>query len=290
VILQAAPPPETIDVYLEPFLGGGAVYFGLQAAGHFRPAGRRAQPATVILGDADSDLIALYTAVRDDPDNLIRQTEDYIQAATHGPVGPRGYYEAERQRWNAGDRTPARHLYLRRAAWNGLWRTSQAGHLNTPWRRAPPAPVNDKQIYAAHRALNDPWVELVDWDFRAYDLAPELADPALRRRLFAYFDPPYLTGGFCAYTAAGWGEEDLRDLLTFTRTWHDDGAHVLLSHAWSPTYEALLAELWPCAATRTVMARRAINSDGAGRGPVREILAYGPRPVQSPRRSRRKAA
>jgi DNA adenine methylase len=46
--------------YFEPFLGGGAVFFALQ-------------PEKAILSDINDDLVSAFIAVRDDPEEVIRQ-------------------------------------------------------------------------------------------------------------------------------------------------------------------------------------------------------------------------
>ena len=54
--------PESFRTYYEPFLGGGAVFFELARRRAFKKA---------VLADANADLIACYTAVRDDVDGVL---------------------------------------------------------------------------------------------------------------------------------------------------------------------------------------------------------------------------
>ena len=51
-----------VERYIEPFLGGGAMFFGLRARGLRAPA---------ILADANPELMATFAAVRDDPEAVI---------------------------------------------------------------------------------------------------------------------------------------------------------------------------------------------------------------------------
>ena len=52
--------PERFKGYHEPFVGGGAVFFGLQ-------------PKKAVLSDINEELINVYTTIRDDVDGVIRQ-------------------------------------------------------------------------------------------------------------------------------------------------------------------------------------------------------------------------
>ena len=50
--------PKRITTYCEPFLGGGALLFSLQ-------------PQKAFVNDINSDLIQVYTTIKDDVENLI---------------------------------------------------------------------------------------------------------------------------------------------------------------------------------------------------------------------------
>ena len=59
-LLQAA--PAQIETYYEPFVGGGALFFALQAQGRFKRA---------VLSDSNEELINAYIQVRDHVEELI---------------------------------------------------------------------------------------------------------------------------------------------------------------------------------------------------------------------------
>lgn len=251
------PDPEAFDTYVEPFLGGGAVFYALWGEG-------RLDNKTVVLGDGDSDLIALYEAVRDDVIGLVREAGRLIQAAqkTKNPQKYYEYYEKQRALWNSSvrHRTPARHLFLRRACWNGLWQTTRDGEMTTPWRGEAPAPVDEAKLLRAMSALQG--VELLDWDFRRYEASDDFY---VGEKTLVYLDPPYLGD-------SGWSEADLRALLELCDTWTRRGAHVVLSHSKTETLDRLIDELWHRATVHIVEARRSINGDVGGRGPVQEVI------------------
>ena len=261
--------PQKFDTYVEPFIGGGAVFFALRNEG-------RLDGKTVILGDGDPDLIALYAAVRDDPTSLAREAGRLIDLMAK-TSDPQAFFEDQRKLWNAGKRTPGRHLFLRSACYNGIWRTNQDGEMNVPWKKATPKPPDLTQLRRAAESLKG--VELVDWDFRRYEENAEDDNEEgggcfVGEGTVVYLDPPYLTdGGWVGYLPAGWSEPDFVTLLHLCRIWSDRGAHVVLSHAGTPEALMLRAQHWPDAVLHKVLARRSVNSDGEGRGPVEEMVA-----------------
>jgi DNA adenine methylase len=260
-ILNLMPPD--FDVYIEPFVGGGAVYYALHDA-------ERLNGALVVLGDVSKDLIILYEAARDHPEELLRDV-DRITDTVH-PSSSAGYvasgemYYRQRELWNKGERTPARQLYLRANCFNGIWRENKKGEFNVPWRKELPHRVDDEKLQAASRALNNPKVELLDWDFRDY----EGGDVVIGEGTCVYLDSPYL-GGWSGYTAEGWTTQDMIDLVQLAALWSKRGARVVLSHVNTCEIRALL-EHWPGCIAYPIAARRSVNSDGSGRGPVQELL------------------
>lgn len=244
------------DLYCEPFLGGGAIFLALHEAG------RITEDTTVILGDANKDLIALWEAVRDNPAGTT-QAANRIAYRCNGLED----YRAQRQLWNEGDRTPARQLYLRANSFNGLWRENKQGAMNADWcKELPSRQVNRALIDASSLALRYPHAELLDWGFEQYEEL-DLGEGAL-----IYLDPPYL-GGWSDYTAGGWSEADFAKLCRMAARWTEHGAHVVLSHSDTPASREILQSDWPKAQLAQVYARRMINRDGGGRGPVAELLA-----------------
>jgi DNA adenine methylase len=86
-----------------------------------------------------------------------------------------------------------------------------------------------------------------------------------------YFDPPYIpltATSFVDYTADGFGYQEqvrLRDLAAKLKS---EGVHVMLSN--SDT--TLTRQLYAGFELHEVKARRSVNSNGAGRGRVGELI------------------
>lgn len=245
-------------IYVEPFVGSGAVFLYRRALGHVWDA---------ILGDANGKLIAFHRAVRDDPKGLL----DALHALP-GQTDWRDAYTEVRVAFNAGPHEgslhAARFLWLNRACFNGLYRENAAGEFNVPIGSykalsLPSAPhVLEVSLFLQPATL-------ICADFAA-TLA--WADAGAQ----VYCDPPYVpltpTANFTSYTADGFGAADQERLASAARETAARGARVVISNHDTPlTRETLYA---PAAGFTHELfeARRSISHDG-NRTPARELLA-----------------
>jgi DNA adenine methylase len=266
--------PEKIETYVEPFCGGGAVFFRL--AGE-QP--RRFDRA--ILADKNEHLIALYTAIQTRVDELIEALGKL--AKTHLALGPEEreahFYKIRNREVSASDLVArgARLLFLNKTCFNGLWRENAAGKNNVPFGRyAKPKILDVDALRAAHRALDGVKLKIADFG---------KVTEKLKRGDFVYFDPPYVpvskTANFTSYAKDGFGPDEqarLRDLL---KRLHARGVRAMLSNARTPETEALYRDFeW-----QPVPMARSINSDPNKRGDVEELVVF-----NHPREATRKAA
>ncbi len=100
--------------YIEPFLGGGAVFFSLK-------------PDVAILSDLNGDLIDVYTVIKDSPDDL--RSAMLIHQENHSR---QYYYQVRANVPEDKLLRAARFLYLNRTCWNGLYRVNLKGEFNVP--------------------------------------------------------------------------------------------------------------------------------------------------------------
>jgi DNA adenine methylase len=256
-------PSDEYHTYVEPFLGGGAAFWRLQEAGHLADK-------TVILGDADADLVSLYAAVRKNPHALHAEAldeRDFI-ATLPSKSDRKKSYNGLRELWNLGEKKLGYQLVLRHACFNGVWRVNQGGAMNTPPRdkldqlSIPQLP----DLLECAQALES--VELVDWDFREYEERCFIGPGTL-----VYLDPPY-DGSFTGYTPQGFDFDDQADLVKLAAEWAGRGAAVYYTNAATAPIASLLAEHWPTATVEKVEAKRSVSADGSARGPAPEVIAY----------------
>lgn len=240
--------------YFEPFVGGGALFFGLYRAGLLD--GR-----AVSLSDNNARLIDAYLGVRDGLDELIELLKRH--AAAHS----KDYYYAMRA--NVPETSVARAariIYLNKTCFNGLFRENSKGEFNVPMGRyTEPIICDEANLRACSRVLQR--VEIACRHFR------EVLDLA-RPGDFVYFDPPYhplsATSSFTAYDKSGFGENDQRELAAVFTALTERGVKALLSNSMTPLITGLYAH--PHFRIEQVYATRAVNSRADRRGKIAEAL------------------
>ena len=248
--------PAHIERYVEPFVGGGAVFFHLK---HRFPKMR------AFLRDNNDELINTYKAVRDFPRDLIRRLDRHL--AAFNADRKNYYYRVRRQHDLPADEIverAARMIFLNKTCFNGLWRVNSRGEFNVPiGSHKNPALYDEENIYAASRALEG--VHLATQDFR------DTLDETWRGD-FVYIDPPYFpvspTASFTSYTKDEFGAEQQTELATLFANAAQRGVRLVLSNSDTD----FICKLYSKFRIHIVRARRMVNCDGTKRGEVNEVV------------------
>ena len=264
----AAHLPSKFSGYVEPFLGGGAL---------FRHLAPQLVDKPVVLADAAPGVALTWNQIRAIPqvvhDALALLQKQYghlppqsDQAPYDGiPVSREQMYYQMRAAWNAGQRTAARHIFLRNTAFNGLWRVNQQGGMNVPWGKY--VRFNVPDIAPLHTALVVRDASLVitnEFYVDTFDAAES--------GWLVYVDPPYLDE-FDQYTSDRFSHTAHIDLLCACQALAARGVHVMYSNRWSDRVLALLREFWPEATPMELSAQQTMAASSSARKPVRELLA-----------------
>lgn len=246
--------PSAFQRYVEPFVGGGAVFFHLRA---------RFPGVPCRLCDCNEELIHCYTAVRDDAVALMRKLDGHLERFL---ARPKDYYYQVRARHHLSDPVDraARMIFLNKTCFNGLWRVNAKGEFNVPiGSRKKTVLYDPDKLLAASQALQG--VQLAVQDFQTTLSRTGPGD-------FVYLDPPYdpasRTACFTSYTKDEFGPARQKELAASFRAASKRGAKLLLSNSNTP----LIRELYKGCRIELVQARRRINSEGKGRGAVAEVL------------------
>ena len=179
--------PEGFDRYIEPFLGGGALFFYLE-------------PDNAIVNDANARLMTFYRQLRDDyPTMRIQldmlqeiyeknQTEYKILKAdspdVRVPNANEELYYRIRNLFNHPDDTfmdGVLYFFINKTAYSGMIRYNSNGEYNVPFGRYPN--LNTKMVTEEHSKLLQR-AELFNLDYsEIFNMAQE--------NDFMFLDPPY---------------------------------------------------------------------------------------------------
>lgn len=235
--------------HVEPFMGGGAMFFA-----------RR--PARALLCDVNPELVSTYAMVRDRVEDVIDALD--VHAMRHDAT----YYYGVRERYNGGGGDAAARaamfIYLNKTCFNGLHRVNRKGEFNVPaGRYVNPRILDEGGLRAASAQLQHAEVRCASFEALLASARP--GD-------FVYFDPPYepvsRTANFTSYAQDGFTQDDqtrLRDVFNeLTRR----GCRCMLSNSDVPFIRDLYAEH----RIDTVAAPRAVSCDATKRGLVSEVV------------------
>jgi len=260
LISQLAPFfPVSFRRYIEPFVGGGAVFF------HLFRQGQLADQESLLIDRLD-ELINCYRTVQNQVEDLIaglRQHEPHKHDKEYFYSVRAWDRSSDYARRDEIERA-ARFLYLNRTCYNGLYRVNRRGEFNVPFgRHRNPTICAADNLRAASRALQG--AVLLASDFTRCLETAEAGD-------FVYLDPPYdplsSTANFTSYTSDDFGAADQRRLADLFRELDRRGCYVMLSNSSTP----FIRELYRGYEQVEVEAIRAISRKGEARGPISELL------------------
>ncbi len=194
--------------FIEPFVGGGAVFFSLL-------------PEHAILCDSNARLIEVYETIRDQwekVEDLLRQHQKE-HSTTH-------YYNVRKQRMSTPVSRAAQFIYLNRTCWNGLYRVNKKGEFNVP--------IGTKQ----NVLMSSDNFELISLRLKNTELIAGDFDVALKKAThgdFVFVDPPYTVkhnyNGFLKYNENIFSWEDQVRLRDAVQSAISRGAKVLVTNA-----------------------------------------------------------
>ena len=241
--------PSSFERYIEPFLGGGAVALALGYP-------------SMLLNDANEELINVYTIVRDHLDALLSLLDEH--QSKHSETY---FYQVRAQHVTtlSALEQAARFIYLNKTCFNGLYRVNQQGDFNAPFGKYDnPVLYNLSHIRTASALLHG--AELFSQDY--YSFLIHHARPGD----FIYLDPPYVPvsvySDFKRYTKEQFREKDQYMLAQLYTDLIALGAYPVLSNS----YSELTLHLYAKHDIQIVYAGRNINNKGTGRKAIPEIL------------------
>jgi len=262
--------------YVEPFVGGGAVYFSLARLYPFEEC---------TISDVNEELVLTYRAIQNSVPALIERLR--ILDSTYRTIDEsqrEAWYYAIRNTFNRsrpssgcragssrGVERAAQMIFLNHTCYNGLYRVNKSGEFNVPFGRYKnPDILNVKNLEAAASLLAS--ARILRGDFTR-------CRSAVDDRTFVYLDPPYrplnATSSFTTYAPNGFSTGDQVRLAKFFRDLDRKGAKIMLSNsdlANTCPGDTFFEDLYEGFRIERVPAKRMINCNGARRGAISELI------------------
>jgi len=261
---------ESINKYAEPFLGGGAVLFDIL---------NRFNLKEVYISDINKELVHTYITIRDSVDELVESLflleNIYLPASTEER---KVIYNEARDKFNSLKKNNTNvitlatlFIFLNKTCFNGLYRVNAKGGFNVPHGTyINPRICDEDNLRTVSKKLRA--VNIVCSDYKS-------AATFIDSNTFAYFDPPYrplsLTANFTSYTKSGFCDNAQAELAEFINSMSAKGAYILASNSDPKNvdeHDDFFDMLYAAHEILRIQANRAINSNGAKRGKVNELL------------------
>ena len=240
--------PEQYNNYYEPFVGGGAVMFGLL-------------PSKVLINDINKALINAYKQISALPEVFLQVVNEFD---TEMWEDGKEYYYFLRKHYNDklmkaeyDVELAALFVFINKHCFNGLYRVNGKGLFNVPYNNSRKASVDERTIRNVSEYLKG--VTITDGDFEDACVNAEKGD-------FVFLDSPYAPlnpTSFESYTKEGFDIEshkrlaELYDELTFR------GCYCMLTNH----NTRLINEMYGHKGYKidVVSVKRMINSDASNR-------------------------
>lgn len=232
--------PSEYNRYIEPFLGGGAMFLAVQ-------------PKQAIVSDINPEIINAFKVIKTDHKGLMKKlnrmknNEDY-------------FYKVRKQKpadLSNTDRA-ARFIYLNKTCFNGLYRENSKGEFNVPFaHHENPSFFDENNMIDLHAYLNTSEVEFLCDDYKDILAKAQKGD-------FIYLDSPYYPlkkNSFTKYFKSDFSEKDHKELAALFRELDKKGCFVLMSNS----NTKFVKDLYKDFKIIEIEARRSINSKGTGR-------------------------
>lgn len=229
--------PKSYGKYIEPFFGGGALFFSLK-------------PDHAIIADSNPELINMYLQVANNVDDVIKHLQKYKNTSEM-------FYEVRSLDWQTLPKAEAaaRTIYLNKTCFNGLYRVNRNGQFNTPFGKYKNPKICDiDTLRLASEALRK--AEIICGDYIL--VLEHYAQPGD----FVFLDPPYLPVGpnsdFKRYTKEQFYEDDHVELAKMIGTLHERGCYVILTNSNHP----LVHQLYEQYKIEVIQTKRHISCHG----------------------------
>ena len=240
--------PEKYNNYIEPFVGGGAVVFGLL-------------PENALINDINEALINAYRQICNEPDMFLKVINKLDQEMWEDG---KKYYYSLREHYNDklmkaeyDVELAALFVFINKHCFNGLYRVNGKGLFNVPYNNSRRSSVDESVIMEVSEYLQG--ITIMNGDFQEISASAMKGD-------FIFLDSPYAPlnpTSFESYTKEGFDIESHRRLSKFYDELTAKGCYCMLTNH----NTELINELYGNKGYKidVVSVKRMINSDASNR-------------------------
>jgi DNA adenine methylase len=183
--------PTNYDTYLEPFIGGGAVYFHLN-------------PQKAIITDVHKDLVDFYKSIKDGKGN------DIYTFMQNSPNNEETYYKIrDEMTINNYLDNAKRFFYQRKTCFRGMLRYNSSGKFNIPFGRYKTYNYEILKNKKYEDLLKNTTVECKDFSY--------IFENYNNTNNFMFLDPPY-DSEFTDYGYCSFGKEEHKKLAEYFKS------------------------------------------------------------------------
>lgn len=240
--------PLKYNNYFEPFVGGGAVLFGLK-------------PEKAIINDINASLINAYKVIAHNTQDFL----EYINTLDNGMwEDGKAYYYTLRERYNDkimqeeyDVEMAALFVFINKHCFNGLYRVNGKGLFNVPYNNSRRSSIDLNLIVNLSGYLKN--IQIMQGDF-------ENVCQNAARHDFVFFDSPYAPlnpTSFESYTKEGFDMESHKRLSKLFDKLTDRGCYCMLTNHNTEFINELYGKKGYRMEVTSV--KRMINSDASNR-------------------------
>lgn len=266
----------SIKKYVEPFIGGGALFFWIA---------HQYQIEELMICDINVELVIAYKTIQRNVEELIQELSEIEKKYLSLDNNERSkFFYSIRDTFNSYRNSiksckynsswikrTAQIIFLNKTCFNGLFRVNSKGEFNVPiGRYKKPSLFSSDNLKSCSNVLQK--TEIIQGDF--YE-----CEKFIDSRTFVYFDPPYRpiskTSNFTAYSHLSFDDSEQLRLCNYFRKLDKKGAFLLLSNSdpknTNPN-DNFFEKAYYDYRIEKVQASRSINSKSSKRGSINELL------------------
>jgi len=260
----------TIERYIEPFVGGGAVLIDILQKYDVKEA---------YAFDINKDLINCYNVIKNNVESLIKELDEKEKMfiALNSEDRQKYFYDIRTEynsyqlNENNDVKRASEFIFLNRTCFNGLYRVNKDGKFNVPCGKYKNPTICDaKNLRNLSKLIKNVTFEYGDY---------KKSEGFVNENTFVYFDPPYrplsITSGFTSYTKEDFNDDNQKELANYFYKLDLKNAKLMLSNSNPKNVnedDNFFENIYKGFVINEVSAKRMINANAKGRGEISELL------------------